>query len=133
MKPLPLTVSVNPAPPAVAEAGLRLVVTGTGLFIALIVKLWALEVPPPGVVLNTVTWAVPTAAISPASIVAVNWVEDTYVVVRFAPFHRTTELGMKPLPLTVSVNPALPAVAKAGLRLSVAGTGLLPVAKIPKT
>ena len=30
--PLPLTVSVNAVPPAVPEAGLRLVVVGTGLY-----------------------------------------------------------------------------------------------------
>ena len=55
-KLVPLTVSVKAAPPAVADAGLRLVVVGAGL---LIVKVRALEVPPPGAGLNTVTWARP--------------------------------------------------------------------------
>jgi hypothetical protein len=61
-----------------------LVIVGTGL---LIVKVWALEVPPPGAGVNTVTWAVPANAMSKAEIAAVNRVEETYVVVRFAPFH----------------------------------------------
>jgi hypothetical protein len=68
-KPVPFTVSVNAAPSAGVEAGLRPVVAGTGL---LIVKVWALEVPPPGVGLNTVTWAVPADVMSAAFIAAVN-------------------------------------------------------------
>jgi hypothetical protein len=115
-------VSVNPAPPAVAEVGLRLVVAGTGL---LIVKVWALEVPPPGVPFTTVTEAVPAVAMSAAVIAAVTWVEETYVVVRFDPFQFTVEPETKPVPFTVSVNPAPPAVAEAGLRPVVVGTGLL--------
>jgi hypothetical protein len=121
-KTVPFTVSVNPAPPAVAEAGLRPVVVGAGL---LIVKVWALEVPPPGAGLNTVTWAVPPDAMSAASIAAVTWVEETYVVARFPPFHWTTEPLTKPLPLMVSVNANPPAVAELGLRLVVTGTGLV--------
>jgi hypothetical protein len=38
IKFVPFTVRVNPAPPAVAEFGLRLVVVGTGLSGTLIVK-----------------------------------------------------------------------------------------------
>ena len=121
-KPVPLTVSVNPAPPAVIEAKLRLVLAGTGL---LIVRVRALDVPPPGVELNTVTWAVPDSAMSAAVIAAVNRVEDTYVVVRLDPFHCTTELMTKPLPLTVSVNAVPPALAVFGFRLVVVGMGLL--------
>ncbi len=88
-------------------------------------KVWALEVPPPGAGLNTVTWAVPAVAMSAAVIAAVNWVEETKVVVRFDPFHRTTEPATKLLPLTVSVKAGPPAVAEEGLRLVVVGTGLL--------
>jgi hypothetical protein len=105
-KPLPLTVSVNAAPPAVRDVGLKLEIVDNGG--SLIVKVRALEVPPPGAGLTTVTWAVPAAAMSAAGIAAVNRVEETYVVVRFAPFHWTTELELKPLPLAVSVNAALP-------------------------
>jgi hypothetical protein len=74
---------------------------------------------------NTVTVAVPAVAISVAEIAAVNRVSDTYVVERFDPFHCTTELDTKPVPFTVSVKPAPPAVPDDGLRLVVAGTGLL--------
>jgi hypothetical protein len=126
-KPLPFTVSANPAPPAVAEAGLRPVVASTGL---LIVNVWALEVPPPGAGFTDVTEAVPAVAMSAAVIVAVNWVGETYVVVRPDPFQFTVEPETKPLPFTVSVNPAPPAVAEAGLRPVVAGTGLLAVTGI---
>ena len=58
-------------PPAVAEDGLRVVRVGTGL---LTVKLTALEVPPPGVGLKTVTGKVPAEAISAAVMAAVSWV-----------------------------------------------------------
>jgi hypothetical protein len=121
-KLLPLTVSVNADPPAVAEAGLRDVVVGTGL---LIVKGCELEAPPPGAGVNTVTVAVPAVDMSVARIAAVNWVADTKVVVRFDPFHCTTEPLMKPVPVTASVNAGPPAVAETGLRLVVVGTGLL--------
>ena len=61
-----------------------LVVVGTGL---LTVNVNALDVPPPGVGLNTVTDEVPVAAMSVAGIAAVNWVEETKVVARADPFH----------------------------------------------
>ena len=128
-KPVPFTVSVNPAPPAVAEAGLRPVVDSTAL---LIVKVWALEVPPPGAGFTTVTETVPAAAMSAAVIAAVTWLEETYVVVRLDPFHCTTEPLSKPLPFTVSVNPAPSAVVEVGLRPVVAGTGLFVTGIISK-
>ena len=68
-KLLPFTVSVNAEPPTVAELGERVLIAGTGL---LIVKVWALEVPPPGEGLNTVTLAVPAVAMSAARIEAVT-------------------------------------------------------------
>ena len=83
-----------------------------------------MEVPPPGVGLKTVTLAVPVVAMSAARIEAVTCVEETYVVVRPEPFHLTTELEMKLVPLTVKVKAAPPAVADEGLRLVVVGTGL---------
>ena len=55
-KPLPETVSVNAAPPTVAEDGLRLEMVGP----AMIVNVAALEVAPPEV---TVTLADPAPAI----------------------------------------------------------------------
>ena len=83
-----------------------------------------MEVPPPGAGLKTVTLAVPAVAMSAARIEAVSWVEEPYVVVRFVPFHLTTEPEMKLVPFTVRVKPAPPAVADVGLRLVVVGTGL---------
>jgi hypothetical protein len=74
-----------------------------------------------------VTEAVPAAAMSAAVTAPVNWVEETYVVVRLDPFHCTTEVETKPAPLIVSVNAAPPAVAVLGLRLVVVGTGLVTV------
>lgn len=47
----------------------------------------------------------------------------TNVVVRKAPFQRTTDEATKPLPLTVSVRPALLAAAPVGERLLATGTG----------
>ena len=116
MKFVPVTVSVKAEPPAVADDGLKLVSVGAGL---LMVKGIAPDVPPPG--FNTVTFTVPAAAISAATIEAVNWVALTKVVVRLDPPHCTTEPLTKFVPLTVSVNPELPAVVDEGLRLVIVG------------
>ena len=67
-------------------------------------KVLALEVPPPGDGVNTVTLAEPLALMSLERIVALTLVEDTNVVVRFDPFQRTTEPLTKFLPLTVKVG-----------------------------
>ena len=75
-KPVPLTVRVKALPPAVALAGARLVIVGTGLG-ALMAKGFAVDVPPPGEGLKTVTWAVPAVAMSAAVIAAVNCVALT--------------------------------------------------------
>src|SRR6267378_1536476 len=123
MKFVPVTVSVNPGPPVVADAGVSPVVVGTGLLVV-IVKVWALDVPPPGAGVNTVTVAVPAAARSACGIAAVSSVADPNVVTRFAPFHRTTELPTKLVPVTVSVNPGPPAGAEVGFSPVVVGTGL---------
>ena len=70
MKFEPRTVRTNPEPPAWAEGGLRLLIDGTGLEEPLIVKVLALDVPPPGPGLKTVTLAVPGVAISLAGMLA---------------------------------------------------------------
>ena len=57
-KLLPLMVSVKVVPPTVAVVGERVLVTGTGL---LTVKSIALEIPPPGDGLLTVTGNTPAA------------------------------------------------------------------------
>ena len=76
-KLLPLTVSVNVEAPAVADVGEILLSTGTGLFATLIVNVAPLLVPPPGVVVNTVTVAVPAALTFVAGMVAVTCVAFT--------------------------------------------------------
>ena len=76
-KPVPVTVRVKAAPPAVAEEGERVVMEGTGLFAGLMVKDLIPERPPPGVGLKTVTEAVPAVAMSVAGIAAVSWVAET--------------------------------------------------------
>ena len=121
-------VSVNGALAVRTVVGLILVVAGTGL---LIVRVWALEVPPPGVGSNTVTWAVPATAVSAAGIAAVNRVAETNVVVRFAPFHCTTKPLKKPLPLTVSVKAAPPAVRAVGVMLEITDVEWLVITKLP--
>lgn len=78
-KPLPFTVSVEPASTVVTEAGETLVTWGAGL---LIVNAVAAEVPPPGAPFTTVTCAVPAAARSAAVIAACNCVALTKVVAR---------------------------------------------------
>src|SRR5213594_3310464 len=126
MKLLPLTVSVKPAPPAMAEVGLMLVMLGTG-FAAVIVNVTEFEVPPPGDGLKTVTAALPALAMSLCGIEAVSWPALTKVVERSAPFQRTTDVEMKLLPLTVSVKPAPPAMAEVGFMLVMLGTGFAAV------
>src|SRR5579872_7114180 len=123
MNPLPFTVRVNAAPPAVPLVGNSEVTEGTGLA-ALMTKPTLADVPPPGAGLETVTCAVPAAAISAAVMAACNWVAPIKVVVRAAPFQLTTELLMKPVPFTVKVKAAAPAVAPVGAREVIEGTGL---------
>src|SRR5438552_1806601 len=72
------------------------------------------EVPPPGAGVATVICAVPAAATSAAEMAAVSCVALRNVVVRAAPFQRTVEPLTKPLPFTVSVSGAFPAVAPVG-------------------
>lgn len=81
----PFTVRVNPAPPAVAEAGMMLVRVGTGLFAVVMVKVAVPEVPPPGAGLDTVTPAVPAAETSEFRTSAVSRFAETYRVVRADP------------------------------------------------
>src|SRR5207237_258983 len=110
-KLLPFRVRVKAAPPTLALEGESDVSDGAGV---VIVNVWAPEVPPstPGIV--TVTWAVPTAAMSEAGIAAVTCVGLTRVVVRAPPFQRTLAPMSNPVPVSVSVNPAPPAVALEG-------------------
>src|SRR2546426_952605 len=120
---VPVTVSVKPGPPAVAEVGVNPVEVGTGLLAAVIVNVCGLDVPPPGAGLKIVTCAVPAAAISAAEIAAESCVAETYVVARSVPFQRTTELVTRFGPVTGRVTAARPATADAGLSPVVVGAG----------
>jgi hypothetical protein len=80
---VPVTVTVNWGPPAVAQAGLIAVVVGTGL---LMVNVTAFDVPPPGAGFTTVMDPVPGLAMRAAGTVAVSCVEEPKVVARALPF-----------------------------------------------
>jgi hypothetical protein len=121
MKLLPVTVSVNAAPPAAAELGFSDVATGIGLPT---VNVSGLEVPPPGAGVVTVTMALPAVVISAAVMAACKLVLETKVVVRGTPFHWIAEEEMKLLPVTVSVNAAAPAVAEPGFSEPLASDGM---------
>ena len=124
-KPVPVPVNVNAAPPTVEEAGAIEVSAGaeTGLMVNDRVP----DVPPPGAGLVTVTVAVPAVAISAAVMAAVSCVALTNVVVLAAPLNFTTDVDTKPVPLTVSVKAAPPAVALVGESEVSVGAGLLMV------
>ena len=121
-KPVPVRVNVKAAPPTAAETGA--IEVSVGPETALIVKERVPDVPPPGAGLVTVTVAVPAVAISAAAIAAVNCVALTKVVVLVAPLNFTTDVDTNPVPLTVKVKAAPPAVALVGEREVSVGAGL---------
>jgi len=121
---VPLTVSVNAASPAVLPVGKRLLTVGNGL---LIVNVSGVLVPPPGIGLLTVTDLVPPTAIAAALMFALTCVESMSVVVCAVPPKSITEPLTNLVPVTVSVKPALPAMALSGPRLAIVGTTLLTV------
>src|SRR4029077_3420006 len=84
IKPVPFTVSVKAVPPAATVEGFKEAIVGAGL---LIMNDCALEVPPPGVGLVTVTLRGPPATISAAGIVARIFVSviDVGVIAGLAP------------------------------------------------
>ena len=118
---VPVTVSVNAAPPATAAAGPSDEMAGSGLSI---VKFRAADVPPPGAGVVTVTIAIPAVATSAELIEPCRVVDETKVVVRVDPFHCTTEEEIKLDPFTVRVKAADPATAELGLREPFATDGL---------
>jgi len=121
-KPVPVILIVNPAPPTVAVAGA--IELSAGDEAVLIVNDRLPDVPPPGAGFVTVTVAIPAAAISAAVIAAVNCVALTNVVVLAAPLNFTTDVETNPVPLTVRVKAAPPAVALVGEREVAVGAGL---------
>src|SRR5215472_5300693 len=88
------------------------------------VNVAALELPPPGAGLTTVTATLPAEARSAAPMLALSWLLLTNVVVRLLPPHCTVELDKKLEPFTVSVNANAPAGALVGEIELTLGTGL---------
>ena len=82
------------------------------------------DVPP---VVVTVTLAVPAVAIRLAGTVAVSWLALPKAVASAEPFQLTEAPATKFVPLIVSVNAALPAVAEPGLNPVIVGEGGLMV------
>src|SRR5258708_1522330 len=105
MKLAPLTVRTSAGPPAVAPAGFRSSIDGTGFWFGwVIVKLSELDVPPPGGGLITSTGRVPAVVSSAAPTVALSWLLLRKVVARsVALFQRTLAPGTKSAPFTISV------------------------------
>src|SRR5215469_9309194 len=79
------------------------------------------DVPPFATGLATVIIAVPGVAMSAAGMAAVNWVLETKVVGKAPPLNCTVAAGSKPLPFTVMVKAAPPAMAKLGLNSVITG------------
>lgn len=94
---------------------------------SMMAKVSAVEAPPPGPGLNTVTRADPAEAMSAIVMVARSWLLPMKVVVRLEPFQRTTEPFRKFDPTTTRVKAASPAIALEGDIEESAGTGLLMV------
>jgi hypothetical protein len=109
--PVPLIVSVNAGPPAVAELGINPETCGVGV---VIVNVTTSEAMPPG--LRTVTFAVPWLTIRLAGIEAVNWALLRYVVESDEPFHCTVDPTRNPEPFTTTVSAGPPAVPELGFR-----------------
>ena len=64
--------------------------------------------------LETVTETVPAEVMFAVGTVAVTWAALTKVVVSGIPFQLITDVGTKPVPFTVSVNPTPPGDTLAG-------------------
>ncbi len=123
-KPVPVNVRVKAVEPAVVDAGAIVLMAGAGLLMA---NVAGADVPPPGDGFTTATGTVPAEATSAALIAAVSWVELTYVVVWFDPFHCTVLPVTKPVPVNVRVKAVEPAVVELGASAVTEGTGLLTV------
>jgi hypothetical protein len=112
---VPVTVSENAAPPAIAEEGERLAMVGGA---ALMVKVEPGDVPPE---LVTVTLAEPGVASRLAGTTAVNCVALTKVLARAVVPHCTVVPASKFVPVIVKVTAPLPAGAEEGARLVIVG------------
>jgi len=120
----PLRINVRLALPASAFEGLMLVRLGRGFGGGLILKGTGLErplFPWPEAGFRVMTVATPGLATSAMGTIAVSFtifpaLLSVGVVVRGLPFHCTTVLVTKPLPVTVSVKSAWPALIREGER-----------------
>jgi hypothetical protein len=121
-KPVPFTVSVKAVDPASALVGEIVVIAGAGF---VTVKIAAVDVPPPGVGLVTVTLSVPAVAICGAAIAAVIWVALTNVVVAAVPLKLTVAPFTNPVPFTVNVNAAPPSTVLDGDSVVIVGSGFV--------
>lgn len=81
--------------------------------------------PPPGAGFVTATLAVPGVATSAAVIATTSCVGVTNVVVFETPLKFTTDVVTNPVPFTVKVNAAPPAVELVGEIEAAVGAGLL--------
>jgi len=91
------------------------------------VKFIALEVPPPGAGLVTITARLPVEAMLAAGMTAVNRVELTNVVAGDDPPKLTIEAATKLVPFIVSVKAAPPAIVLFGEIVAIVGVGLDPL------
>jgi branched-subunit amino acid transport protein len=122
LKFVPVTVSVNWAPPAVVDVGEIEVVVGIGF---LTVSVCAPAVPPPGAGFTTVIESVPPTVMFPAGTVILMVVLEMKVVVNGTPLKSIVEEALKFVPVTVNVKDGPPAVVDVGEIELVVGTGLL--------
>jgi hypothetical protein len=120
----PFSNKLKACSPSGAQEGLTKLSVGTGLGALVMVKVIALEVPPPGAGLVTVTAGVPVEAMAAAGMAAVNCVELTNVVAGADPPKLTIEAAMKFVPLIVSMKAAEPATALFGEIVVIVGVGL---------
>ena len=123
INPEPVAVSVKLPLPAPSVDGEMPVKAGVGLLVT--VKVSPPDIPPAGGGLTTVTVAAPAVPRSALVIAAVSCEELEKVVVRAEPFQSTTDVGVKPLPFTVSVKFEPPSGSVFGEMLVSDGTGLL--------
>jgi hypothetical protein len=109
---------VNAAPPAVVTLGESELIVGPFRM----AKAAPVEFAPPEL---TVMFAVPALAMRLAGTEAVSCVELTNAVVSADPFHWTTALEAKLLPVTARVKAGPPAVAELGLNIVIVGPALI--------
>ena len=119
-KPLPLILTAVAPAPAVVLSGVRLAITGTGLFTWNVNRC---EVPPPGVGFITEIFAVVAVARSLAERDTCNCVLLTKVVGRDESFSSTTEVEINPDPSTVTCEELAPTVRDPGEAELTVGTG----------